>query len=997
MLIRDNFSARGHRGFALLVTIVLVAFLVLLLVGLATFTRVETQVSANSQQLAQARQNALSALNIAIGEIQEHAGPDARVTARADVLESNDVNYARNPYYVGVWDSSNTNVTPRTWLISGNEVSAVNTPAQTPLVDRNRNVLQNTDTLITLVGTNTAGTNGGVVVPKVDIVSASVPGFTGNVTVGRYAWWVGDEGMKARVNLPENSSNLSPYVTRADLRAVPRQESPRQTPIATALAGASNTDAQLDGVIVDKQLALLSGVVATDVLDRYHDVSSTSLGVVANTESDPTGGLKRDLSVSPSLISAEFANVADYGTYMQAPGAGQYTRRYQMKAPSATTSGAYIDSVAPALTEFVLQFYLSGTVGSTNVNLRVQGLYELLNPYTSELVLEPLQLIVEGLPAVSVSVNGGPASATVNLDTVLRGAQSNVVIHLPDASALADPQLFRFLPGRLLSWGGTAAPGSTTGTPAPSLLATANQRTASAIQRDFTAVATLGAPLAVGDTFSLSSAGTSTLTVRLVRASNGNVLATYQSPVFSALVKPSYTATSQGNPFAYRFRMKDRIDYAAATNPGEWLVDIEPRHPLPPQSYFTTATAQPGSAANGSSASINDTAQLFNRSASTGAAVASIRHVQDTAFFELPRDPYTNIGSLQNLGRIDSRPYALGNSWGGTVNSAFDRFYFSGVTATDPVLGASPQDFRNQRMKLYVDDPAAPPSLATFRGVAGSRSARYVLAQGQFNVNSTSEVAWRTILASTTVPSWDYVNPGDYGAQNTGAQTSTAALEGVFLRFPQSAQETYDIGQTGSVASGVNLAPTTQRRHYRRGVVRVSDPDRVALAARIVRNIKVKANATGPFRTIKEFLDPQAVLGGQSVLEEAISHTATTVAATWVHNERAFNDFAPALTGALDAYSASYLLQSDILSSIAAAISARSDTFTVRAYGEVLNPASQARESSAWLEATVQRVPTFVDATENPELDFSALNSTNQAFGRKFKVTQIRWLSTNDL
>ena len=72
-----------RRGFALIITIVLVAFLVLILVGLATFTRVETQVASNSRELAKARQNALFALNVATGDLQRTAGPDRRVTATA--------------------------------------------------------------------------------------------------------------------------------------------------------------------------------------------------------------------------------------------------------------------------------------------------------------------------------------------------------------------------------------------------------------------------------------------------------------------------------------------------------------------------------------------------------------------------------------------------------------------------------------------------------------------------------------------------------------------------------------------------------------------------------------------------------------------------------------------------------------------------------------------------------------------------------------------------
>src|SRR5690606_30874147 len=75
-----------QRGFALLITITLVAFLVLILVGLATLTRVETQVAANSQLQTQARQNALMALNIALGQLQKPTGTNQRITARADII-----------------------------------------------------------------------------------------------------------------------------------------------------------------------------------------------------------------------------------------------------------------------------------------------------------------------------------------------------------------------------------------------------------------------------------------------------------------------------------------------------------------------------------------------------------------------------------------------------------------------------------------------------------------------------------------------------------------------------------------------------------------------------------------------------------------------------------------------------------------------------------------------------------------------------------------------
>jgi hypothetical protein len=66
---------RVRGGFALLLTVTLLAFAVLLLLSLATLTHIETAVAANAQQAAAARQNACMALQLAIGRLQRFAGP----------------------------------------------------------------------------------------------------------------------------------------------------------------------------------------------------------------------------------------------------------------------------------------------------------------------------------------------------------------------------------------------------------------------------------------------------------------------------------------------------------------------------------------------------------------------------------------------------------------------------------------------------------------------------------------------------------------------------------------------------------------------------------------------------------------------------------------------------------------------------------------------------------------------------------------------------------
>src|ERR1019366_2809459 len=113
---------KANQGFALLLAVTLLAFLVVLLVALPAYTRVETAVAGNTQRQAQARQNALLALNVALGQLQKYAGPDQRVTATAATTAR--VN-SQKIHYTGVWDSTSTGTAPMTWLVSGIENGTV--------------------------------------------------------------------------------------------------------------------------------------------------------------------------------------------------------------------------------------------------------------------------------------------------------------------------------------------------------------------------------------------------------------------------------------------------------------------------------------------------------------------------------------------------------------------------------------------------------------------------------------------------------------------------------------------------------------------------------------------------------------------------------------------------------------------------------------------------------------------------------------------------------
>lgn len=93
-----------------------------------------------------------------------------------------------------------------------------------------------------------------------------------------------------------------------------------------------------------------------------------------------------------------------------------------------------------------------------------------------------------------------------------------------------------------------------------------------------------------------------------------------------------------------------------------------------------------------------------------------------------------------------------------------------------------------------------------------------------------------------------------------------------------------------------------------------------------------------------------------------------------------------------------------MLQAIAPSLAARSDTFVIRTYGEVIDPvnspalpAAPVVKARAWCEAVVQRLPDYVDDSQRPTVSPANANAENQAFGRRFRIVSFRWLSTDDI
>ncbi len=282
----------NRSGFSLVLSLTIMAAMVMMVIVLASFLQVESRLAQSNAGYLRARFNALASARIAVAHLQVMAGPDQRVTMRADMFAPDlaspppasvpttsvvnphkpaNVHHQRR-YWTGIWATGGVDTSkPRDWNVAdphetrlflgwltsptavdgaNPELAAANSlnyylgnrtyfdpstgkvaggassegqllinqlglVAQSPLTTPN---------FVRLVGGSPAGVNGQVAgsvqwpasattpflqeyYGAVDLPSMPMPGPTmasGSLGArGRYAYWIGDEGIKAKVNLPD--------------------------------------------------------------------------------------------------------------------------------------------------------------------------------------------------------------------------------------------------------------------------------------------------------------------------------------------------------------------------------------------------------------------------------------------------------------------------------------------------------------------------------------------------------------------------------------------------------------------------------------------------------------------------------------------------------------------------------------------------------------------------------------------------------------------------
>jgi hypothetical protein len=328
------------------------------------------------------------------------------------------------------------------------------------------------------------------------------------------------------------------------------------------------------------------------------------------------------------------------------------------------------------------------------------------------------------------------------------------------------------------------------------------------------------------------------------------------------------------------------------------------------------------------------------------------------------------------------------------ANSAlFDHAFLSGLAepagplanSTDSTAAAIAAFFDNNtplpnsRFIPYSGGRKTPEIVAAISAPDGHlKTAAHLLIDCPFNVNSTRVDVWEALLASTF--------GGDVPIIDSGRVRSTTGDDTPVMRHLPGAGPDFE-SQVDPVSR--DLAKWNGHRRLDSTQIR-------RLAEEIVKEVM----ARGPFQSLAEFVNRRPGNGElaqagalQAALERAGINDATRDRAFRVVRDAAHANPTAAEGNTADG-APGVISQAELLTPIAPILTARGDTFRIRAYGEAGPPGGAMIR--VWCEAVVQRVPEFVDPTTD-EPWVRPANPVNQRFGRRYEIVSFRWLSAAEL
>jgi hypothetical protein len=271
--------------------------------------------------------------------------------------------------------------------------------------------------------------------------------------------------------------------------------------------------------------------------------------------------------------------------------------------------------------------------------------------------------------------------------------------------------------------------------------------------------------------------------------------------------------------------------------------------------------------------------------------------------------------------------------------------------------------------------------------IAAQKVAALLSVDGMFNVNSTSVEAWKTLLGGLKQ------HPVSVrGSAGSDVKKESTDVPVVSLFGPD--DKLADIDNADDI---LDPAQWSGRRELKEDEI-----DKLARA--IVREVRKR----GPFLSLADFVNRRPgrdkSLARAGAIQSALDSKDVPINEAYNTGNRAANPggqgrgfaFPEAEQGPAAYGIPGVVKQADILTPIAPYLSARSDTFVIRTYGDCVDDKGKVL-ARAWCEAEVQRGADFVDPADEPTKAIAQLQPVNQSFGRRYRVTSFRWLHQSEV
>jgi hypothetical protein len=268
--------------------------------------------------------------------------------------------------------------------------------------------------------------------------------------------------------------------------------------------------------------------------------------------------------------------------------------------------------------------------------------------------------------------------------------------------------------------------------------------------------------------------------------------------------------------------------------------------------------------------------------------------------------------------------------------------------------------------------------------------AAHLMVDGSFNINSTSVEAWKILFSSLKGKPSVYLESGKTPSETT--PDGTVIGHGALLTAEP-------------IAAGSITSPNSPSEQWKAGR-ELSDDEIEKLATAMVKQVKLR----GPFLSLSEFINRRLdssneELALKGALQAAIDDPDVPINAQFRETSRMLDaetaainfEFDAAADGPIAYGSAAYVDQADVLRGLASQLTPRGDTFIIRTYGDSLGSDGKVL-ARAWCEAVVQRVPEYINSTDEAYVKQADLVSDeNKRFGRKLKIISFRWLNAEEI